>query len=580
MYVQPLCSPTRATIMTGRYASHTGIGPDVIVITDPYGLPAREKLLPEYLKQAGYATHAIGKWHLGACDERYEPTFRGFSSYMGYLQGAQDYYDHSSDFRNGSGANLLPKCLGPAVKNNYSTNLYAKEANRVVMAHNKSQPLFLYMAFQSVHNPYDVPPMDVNATFPNITNYDRRIYAGMVSELDKAVASLKQSFEAAGLWDDTLVIFSADNGGIGPGNNYPLRGQKVHDWEGGMRAVSFVRGTNSNLARVPANTTTFDLMHSTDWLPTLCHVAGCDALVANSSLPLDGYNQWPLLTRNSLAVPSSPSAIFSNSPENPRRSIVHNLPVVSKPVNTSDYGWSTSTCLLPYVDASLGQGCHPFGIVGGSIRLDDWKLLWTGPAIPGIGSNTPPNTPQYVASGFHPTTNNTIPQPFNNSLYLFHIPSDPTESNNRAATEPTILQQLLDFREESAKTAVLDLSWKWGFRDPNSRNRPASEQPACQGPFYESKYCAYGHEFDCFVRGFNITGEEDNVEVVMKMIDGQHQQIPSATACHQFCMKSPTCAWWVWNATDRSCSLHRERKAGKDVPCENCFVGPKVCPGE
>jgi len=283
-YVQPLCSPTRATFMTGRYSFHTGLGPDVICTScgNPYGLPPRETLLPELLSAAGYATAAIGKWHLGDCDKRYLPTARGFDHFLGYMAGAQDYYNHVGDFRNGSATatDALPSCVGDAVKHNYSTTLYVAEASRVVDAHaaaSAAKPLFMYLAFQSVHNPYDVPPpsiVDVNATFPAVVEYDRRIYAGMVKALDLAVDAVVSAWKRAGLWGDTVLIFTTDNGGIEFGNNYPLRGAKVHVWEGGVRGVGFVRGTNSALARVAANASSVQLMHSTDWLPTLAHIAG------------------------------------------------------------------------------------------------------------------------------------------------------------------------------------------------------------------------------------------------------------------------------------------------------------------
>lgn len=221
-YVQPLCSPTRATIMSGRYPFHTGLGPDVICTScgDPYGLPSREVLMPALLREAGYATAAIGKWHLGDCDERYLPTFRGFDHFLGYMAGAQSYYHHAGDFRNGSAGDGLPPCVGESVANNYSTLLYASEAARIARWHAQtrptfedgddivptttmSKPLFLYLAFQSVHNPYDVPPVsliDVNESFPDIVQYNRRIYAGMVKCLDDAVADVVQAYKDEGLW--------------------------------------------------------------------------------------------------------------------------------------------------------------------------------------------------------------------------------------------------------------------------------------------------------------------------------------------------------------------------------------------
>jgi arylsulfatase B len=166
--------------------------------------------MPALLREAGYATAAIGKWHLGDCDERYLPTFRGFDHFLGYMAGAQSYYHHAGDMRNGSSGDGLPPCVGESVGNNYSTLLYANEAARIVHWHAQPssdvaspgsavaspamQPLFLYLAFQSVHNPYDVPPpslIDVNASFPKIVEYNRRIYAGMVKCLDDAVAQVR-----------------------------------------------------------------------------------------------------------------------------------------------------------------------------------------------------------------------------------------------------------------------------------------------------------------------------------------------------------------------------------------------------
>jgi hypothetical protein len=197
--------------------------------------------MPALLREAGYATAAIGKcvqcsarsatriitrlstrlllsnervfstvfffylkgplfcrWHLGDCDERYLPTFRGFDHFLGYMAGAQSYYHHAGDFRNGSAGDGLPPCVGESVANNYSTLLYASEAARIVRWHaqtssaesrddgpiDAANSLFLYLAFQSVHNPYDVPPpslIDVNVSFPKIVQYSRRIYAGSKS---------------------------------------------------------------------------------------------------------------------------------------------------------------------------------------------------------------------------------------------------------------------------------------------------------------------------------------------------------------------------------------------------------------
>jgi arylsulfatase A-like enzyme len=202
--------------MTGRYPSHTGIGPSVIVMYNPFGVPARETMLPELLKAQGYSTHMVGKWHLGACDNRYEPTYRGFDSYMGYLAGGEGYYNHQSDFRNGSTANELPFCMGAAVSNNYTSALFADEVGRIVRAHDPAVPSFVYLAFQSVHIPYDdptasgIPGTNVNESYPEIVDYTRRIYAGMVAALDDGVARVEKAYKDAGMWEETVMIFSTD----------------------------------------------------------------------------------------------------------------------------------------------------------------------------------------------------------------------------------------------------------------------------------------------------------------------------------------------------------------------------------
>eukprot|EP01065_Artemidia_motanka_P007369 TRINITY_DN1365_c0_g1_i1.p1 TRINITY_DN1365_c0_g1~~TRINITY_DN1365_c0_g1_i1.p1 ORF type:complete len:628 (+),score=148.49 TRINITY_DN1365_c0_g1_i1:51-1934(+) len=551
-YVQPLCSPTRATFMTGRYPFHTGLGPDVICIGcgHPYGLPARETLLPELLRRAGYATHAIGKWHLGSCDQRYLPTFRGFDSFLGYQEGAGDYYDHRGDMRNGTQPDVVPECTGAEYAHIYSTSLYTMEADRVVREHARtkpSTPMFMYLAFQSVHNPYEAPPpsiVDVNATYPEIEVYGRRVYAGMVQALDSAVANVTESFKSAGLWDNTLMVFTTDNGGIEWGNNYPLRGMKVHTWEGGIRGTAFVRGTASDLARVPAGVTVNQLMHSTDWLPTLCHVAGAST---DGTLPLDGYNQWDVIAQGAATT---------------RTMIIHNLPSRVEPTPIAGGGYDTSTC-LDHVDPSLPV-CHAFGLVGGALRSGDWKLVWSGTER-GISSNAPAGTRQSPPQGWRPS-GDVVPEPFNGSLFLFNITADPTESSNLAASRPEVLTSLLKIRDGlyDDEATVGDISWRFGFRDPTGH----SEQ--CTGPLEGSSICAYGREFSCWVH--------------RKGIPEQPFASPAAAdadACATACVAAADCKYWTFNETAAApCGLVKNATAGgAAVPCAGCTYGPRKCPG-
>eukprot|EP01062_Namystynia_karyoxenos_P083232 TRINITY_DN9530_c0_g1_i1.p1 TRINITY_DN9530_c0_g1~~TRINITY_DN9530_c0_g1_i1.p1 ORF type:complete len:635 (+),score=161.64 TRINITY_DN9530_c0_g1_i1:86-1990(+) len=555
-YVQPLCSPSRATFMTGRYPFHTGLGPDVVCTScgQPYGLAARETLLPELLRGAGYATHAVGKWHLGACDERYLPTARGFDSFIGYLAGAESYYSHRADMRNGT-AGSLPQCVGAALDGYYSASLYSSEAARIVHAHaaqSSGIPLFLYLAFQNVHNPYDVPPpsvVDVNASYPEIAEYGRRVYAGMVFALDLALGNVTAAFQSAGLWDDTVLVFTTDNGGVEWGNNYPLRGMKVYTWEGGIRGVAFVRGTNSERAPLPAGAVRGQLMHSTDWLPTLCGLAGA---AASPTLPLDGVDQWPAISAGGPAL---------------RDLIVHNLPARAAPQRGADGRWTTTTC-MGHIDPALGR-CNPFGSIGGALRKGHWKLLWAGD-VQGVESNVPLGMKQLPPRGWTPPAGDSVPAPFNGTLFLFNISADPTESHNLAAQEPAVLAELLQLREQlTADPATIGgVGWRFSFKDTSGH-----KEGGCEGPILDSAFCAYGREFECWVQQRGIApapGDERTAAA---------GELECAQAC---AARGRACEWWSLNASATAgarCLLCAGSAAGRVAPCPGCAYGPRECPG-
>eukprot|EP01060_Flectonema_neradi_P036748 TRINITY_DN716_c0_g1_i1.p1 TRINITY_DN716_c0_g1~~TRINITY_DN716_c0_g1_i1.p1 ORF type:complete len:628 (+),score=143.83 TRINITY_DN716_c0_g1_i1:42-1925(+) len=546
-YVQPLCSPTRSTFMTGRYPVHTGIGPDVIGVGRPYGVPGREVMVPELLRDAGYDTHGVGKWHLGTCDERYMPTFRGFNSYSGYMAGAEDYYHHSGDWRNGSKPDTLMQCGDPdKVSDNYSTTLILSEVTRVVTElHDKTKPLYLYLAFQNVHNPYEAPPTDIvniNTSYPHVQDPTRKIYGGMVTALDIAVTQVVDLYKQNGLWEDTVMIFTTDNGGIGPGNNYPLRGMKVLDWEGGIRGVSFVRGTDSDLQPVPAGEIRNQLMHSTDWLPTL--VEGIAGGSTSKTMPLDGHNQWTSITTNAATN---------------RTMIIHNLP--SKTAWTNG---STTTCVANAFPDSIKGGCPNFGITGGAIRVGDLKLLKEG--VKGESSNNPVGTPQYRPKGFTPTDHNdTTAQPIN-GWWLFNISSDPWESINLAETQKDDLDRLVKIWDSiaTAPDTVADLSWSWGIVDPMAGHHPNGSH--CMGPFVGSSYCAYGTEFDCFIK----------TQAVVDRSTATVSTQSSPTGCQSACLSSSSCKFWTFDVSDKKC--YEAEKSIAFTACESCISGPDACP--
>lgn len=276
--------------MTGRYPIHTGLQHEVVHPTNPFGLPLDFQTLPEQLKKVGYATHLVGKWHLGFYKWPYVPTNRGFDSAYGFWDGAEDHYDHTRDkvvdFRNGTEPVL-------DLNGKYATFEYVKRIEEILDQHDPKQPLFLYMAFQNVHNPIQAPDQYVDK-FSFIHQKMRRVHAGMVAVLDEAVGNITKMFKKKGLWENTLTVFSTDNGGEPTygGYNWPLRGTKHTLWEGGVRGAAFVHGKMLEKTGVKCE----GLLHISDFFPTLINLAG-GSYDAKHPIPIDGFDVWSTLSR-------------------------------------------------------------------------------------------------------------------------------------------------------------------------------------------------------------------------------------------------------------------------------------------
>lgn len=297
-YVQPLCSPTRAALLTGRYPNHTGVY-SVVAPKDRWGLGLDERTLAQALHEVGYETAIVGKWHLGDSTPTYRPTQRGFDHQYGCYGGLIDYFKHERGaapdwFRDDK----------PLTEEGYSTHLIAKEACRLIREQPDDKPLFLYLAFNAPHSPYQVPDSYLKP-FDNLPG-QRRLYAGMVAAMDEAVGQVIAALKEKGMLDNTLVIFSSDNGATRyggekaeswakdpesawPGSNAPLRLHKNTIYEGGVRVCAFA----SWPGHVPAGKTVGEPLHVVDWYPTLVKLAGGSL---EQKLPLDGRDIWPVLT--------------------------------------------------------------------------------------------------------------------------------------------------------------------------------------------------------------------------------------------------------------------------------------------
>lgn len=303
-YVQPVCSPTRSTLLTGRYPTHTG----VYTIVSPgaaWGLPLAERTLADALRSAGYRTALTGKWHLGEFEKTYQPNARGFDHQYGHFFGMLDYFTHERMnkldwYRNGE----------PLKEEGYTTHLITAEACKVITTTDRDKPLFLYVPFNGVHAPFQVPESYLKPY--GALKGNRQKLAGMLAAVDEAIGRIEASLKEAGRLENTLIVFSSDNGGPPPGDNTPLRDFKGSIYEGGTRAAAFATWPG----RIPADKHVTQPMHMVDWYPTLIKLAGGSL---DQKLPVDGLDVWPMLTKG---APSPHDAILSVSTQGPARAAI------------------------------------------------------------------------------------------------------------------------------------------------------------------------------------------------------------------------------------------------------------------
>lgn len=293
-----VCSPSRAALLTGRHQQRFGhefnSGPMEREAQINFGLPAAERIIPQYLKPHGYRSMAIGKWHLGV-RKGYHPLERGFDEFFGFLTGGNAFItQRTPDARaiaaDGDGGKIpaeradpIRRGYDPVPEDRYLTDAFASEAV-AFLDRNQANPYFLYLAPNAIHTPLHTVEKYL-ARVPNVKGDKHRLLAAMTVALDDLVGAVMAKVDRR----NTMVVFLSDNGSpiiTGAGTNGPLNGEKVSYFEGGIRVPYILHWPG----RVPANKVYSKPVVSRDILPTFLAAAGI-----RSDIPFDGVNLLPFL---------------------------------------------------------------------------------------------------------------------------------------------------------------------------------------------------------------------------------------------------------------------------------------------
>jgi arylsulfatase A-like enzyme len=293
-----VCSATRTALITGRYQYRLPLGLEEPLTGRDVGLPSEHPTLPSLLRKAGYGTTLIGKWHLGALP-RFGPLQSGYDHFYGLRGGSVDYYTHA-------GINQKDDLWDddvPVHQIGYLTDLLGSRAVDVINGYARSgRPFLVSLHFNAPHWPWEAPGDEAESDRlrgKSLFDFDggtQHTYQRMIQAMDLQIGRVLQTLDATGLTENTIIIFTSDNGGERFADTWPFTGRKSELLEGGVRIPAVISWPD----RLPQGRTTDQVAISMDWMPTLLAAAGT---APDAAFAPDGVNLLPVLTQNAASIP-------------------------------------------------------------------------------------------------------------------------------------------------------------------------------------------------------------------------------------------------------------------------------------